>query len=104
MINLKIILQYIKEFFMELFNIKPVEYITLVKKKYTIILPVHIFKELSDKRYTISVTSKSTVQLNKSENGKTVYKGTLKKYMGVVSFNTNNTCDFRYNNLNFDKE
>lgn len=100
--NLKIIWQYIKEFFMVLLDIKPVEYVTLKKKNHNIILPLHVLNELTEKNYTVGVTGKGTVQLNRSENGKTVYKGTLKKYMGVTSFRTKDTCDFRYDNLNFD--
>lgn len=78
-------------------------YTTITRRDYDIILPKKVYKALLAEGIDISlVKSKgrpSCVQLTSYENGKQVYRGTLKSYMGVKKFKDKNVCNFKYNNL-----
>jgi hypothetical protein len=71
----------------------------------TIILPVSIWEELESKNYSISVVmykgKPSSVQVLKTEDGKSKYVSTLKAYMNIKSFINGNPCDYRKENLIF---
>lgn len=71
----------------------------------TIILPVNIWEELESKNYSISVVmykgKPSSVQVLKTEDGKSKYVSTLKAYMNIKSFINGNPCDYRKENLIF---
>jgi hypothetical protein len=70
-----------------------------------IILPVSIWEELESKNYSISVVmykgKPSSVQVLKTEDGKSKYVSTLKSYMNIKSFINGNPCDYRKENLIF---
>lgn len=78
-------------------------YTTITRRDFDIVLPKKVYKELTAKGIDISlVKSKgrpSCVQLTSYVDGKQIYHGTLKAYMGFKKFKNNNVCDFRYNNL-----
>ena len=78
-------------------------YIKLVRRDTKIILPYKVYETLYSDGIDISLIKNkgkpSCVQLTSYEDGKQVYRGTLKTYMGVKGFKNGNVCDFRMKNI-----
>lgn len=82
---------------MKLFS-KRINYTTLVRRGYDIVLPTDVYNKIEKKGYNVSLVINKysgTVQLTKNNK----YVGTLKNYMGVKSFKNGNPCDFHVSNL-----
>ena len=79
------------------------KYIVITRRDVAIRLPKKVYKELKAKGIDISLVKSngkpSCVQLTAYENGKQIYKGTLKAYMNVKKFKTKDICDFHKDNL-----
>lgn len=78
-------------------------YTTIMRRDFKIILPKKVYKALLAKGIDISLVKSngrpSCVQLTSYKDGKQIYRGTLKAYMGVKKFKDKNVCNFKYNNL-----
>lgn len=75
-----------------------IKYTTLNRRGYEIVLPTHVYNQLSEKNINVGLSMKGnsmTVQCTKDKQ----YLGTLKQYMGVSGFKNGNPCDFHVRNL-----
>ena len=80
-------------------------YTTITRRGYDIIIPTKTYKQLKDLGYTFGLVlgpkSKKpvAVQLNVTENGKRIYRGTLRSWLNVKKFKDGNSCNFRSENI-----